>query len=145
LLLGQLFVNTTTKLTAEHGNASLKSYPLLRLAHSCREVPGDALDVLEKVILLLRLGADITVVDEECNNILHCTLKASIFQEIEGKETEAKAWMRASCDCHRCNASFREPRQLLTAAIAAGADIYALNENGDTPTMAAEQSGREAE
>jgi hypothetical protein len=145
LLLGQLFVNTTTKLRAEHGNASLKSYPLLRLAHYCREPPGDALDVLEKVILLLRLGADITVVDEECNNILHCTLKASIYQEIEGKETEAKAWMRASCDCHRCNASFREPRKLLTAAIAAGADIYALNKNGDTPTMAAEQSDREAE
>jgi hypothetical protein len=94
---------------------------------------------------LLRLTADITVVNEECNNVLHCTLKARVFEDIEGKEAQAKAWMVAACDCDRCNASFREPRQLLTAAIAAGADIYAFNQNGDTPTMVAERCDREAE
>jgi hypothetical protein len=69
----------------------------------------------------------------------------AVAPEIKGKETQAKAWMVATCDCDRCNASFREPRQLLTAAIAAGADIYAFNEFGDTPTMNAEVFGREAE
>jgi hypothetical protein len=145
LLLGQPFVNANTKVTADLYSASLTSYPLLRLADCCRKGPESALDVLEKTILLLRLTADITVVDEECNNILHCALKARVYEDIEGKETQANAWMVAACDCDRCNAPFREPRQLLTAAIAAGADIYAFNENGDTPSMAAEQCGREVE
>ena len=144
MLLGQPFVNANTKILAED------SYPLLGLANYCRSI-GCAVDVLEKTILLLRSTADIAVVDEECNNILHCVLKARVFDGMEAiswmedKETHAKAWMVATCDCDRCNASFREPRQLLTAAIAAGADIYAFDENGNTPTMAAEQYGREEE
>jgi hypothetical protein len=145
LLLGQPFANANTKVSAQDWSTCLTSYPLLRLAGCCREPPTFALDILEKAILLLRLTADITVVDEECNNVLHCALKARVFHEIEGREAQAKAWMVAACDCDRCNASFREPRQLLTAAIAAGADIYAFNQNGDTPTMAAEQCDREAE
>jgi hypothetical protein len=84
-------------------------------------------------------------VNAERNNILHCALNARAHTTIQGREALAKAWMVAVCDCDRCNASFGEPKQLLTAAIAAGADIYAFNENGVTPTMAAEQCGRDAE
>jgi hypothetical protein len=124
---------------------SLTSYPLLLLADNCREAPGWIVDALEKVLLLLRFGADVTVVNAERNNILHCALNARAHTTIQGREALAKAWMVAVCDCDRCNASFREPKQLLTAAIAAGADIYAFNGNGVTPTMAAEQCGREAE
>ena len=66
------------------------SYPLLLLAHYCRASPWLALDVLEKLILLLRLGADITVVDEECNNILHCALEATVHQEDRRQRDEGK-------------------------------------------------------
>ncbi|KAE9380967.1 hypothetical protein N431DRAFT_433144 [Stipitochalara longipes BDJ] len=145
LLLGQPFINTSTKLIAEFESKSFISYPLIRLAEYSRKLPMLMIDILEKAILLLRLNADITVVDEDCNNILHCALMAKVGPKMEGKETQAKEWMEARCDCDRCNASFREPRQLLTAAIAAGADIYAFNEDGATPTLAAEQFGREAE
>jgi hypothetical protein len=145
MLLGQPFVNAGTKVSADFWSASLTSYPLLRLAGVCRAPPQVALDVLDKAILLLRLNADITVVDGGCDNILHCVLSSEHFKQVRGNETQAKAWMVATCDCDRCNSSFREPRELLTVSITAGADIYAFNGDGKTPTMVANFSGHEVE
>jgi hypothetical protein len=145
LLLGQPFINVNTKVTAKF-NTATTSFPLLKLADFCRTDVSCALDVLEKAILLILLHADITCVDERGNNVLHCVLQASFSRDcLTDKEMQAEAWMVAACDCDRCNALFRQPRQLLKAAIAAGANIYAINGNGNTPTMAAEANDRDEE
>jgi len=146
LLLGQPFINanTITKFPT-YSNLHYKSYPLLSLGDSCREPPTMAIDVLEKAILLLRSHADITHVDGRGDNVLHCVLKAVRNDHLRGREMQVEALMAAACDCDRCNASFREPKQLLKVAIAAGANIYGINEDGYTPTMVAEMWDLEEE
>jgi hypothetical protein len=48
-----------------------------------------------------------------------------------------EALIVAACDYDQYNTYFWQPRQLLKAAIAAGANIYAINKVGNTPTIAA--------
>ena len=151
LLLGQPFINANTSVKPPFDSSS---HPLLLLADVCRGSLVYAIDVLEKAILLLRSHADITCIDGSGNNFLHCVLEASWVQfgsikieavEAAEKEAKARAWMVDRCDCDRCNASFQEPKHLLKAAIAAGANIYLINDNGKTPTMVAEVRGRNEE
>jgi hypothetical protein len=119
--------------------------PLFYLAKTCRYPFSVTFEVIEKAILLLRFGADITYLDEQTNNILHCILQATPDDRLIGRETQAETLMTAICNCGRCNAKFWNPRQLLEAAVSKGANIYAINEFGKTPTMIAEKYNRDKE
>jgi hypothetical protein len=139
LLFGWPFIESSTKIY------NWQKSSLLRLAGHCRYPFIFDFEILEKEMLLLQLGADITFLDEENNNVLHHILKADPDNYIEGKERQAETLMMNICHCNRCNARFREPRQFLKAAITKDADIYAINDDGKTPTWMAEEYNHEEE
>lgn len=118
---------------------------LFLLADNCRYPSEVEFEIIQKALLLLRFGADITRLDEERKNILHRILESDADDRFKGKETLAKTLMMTICNCDRCNARFQEPRQFLEAAISKGANIYTIDGYGDTPTMTAKEDGRDKE
>lgn len=109
-----------------HGEANVS--PLLVLASNSGYSDSDYVHILEKAIVLLKWGMDVSCRDVNGNTVLHRFLSCN-------RRYWAKLGLRP----------FLEPRQLLKVLIAAGADIYALNNAGRSASRTARNFGRETE
>ncbi len=90
--------------------------------------------MVEKAILLLNRKVDITCRDEFGNTVLHTLLKSErCYRRVH---TTHKSWW---------GPLFEAPKDLLMVFITAGADVYATNDDGETPSMIAAIYGREDE
>jgi hypothetical protein len=110
------------------------------LAHICGYDFGSTIDVVDKAILLLNRKADISCREENGDTVLHTLLKCRRLYERESK-TEARRYGRLQI----WRLSFKAAKDLLMVFITAGADVYATNNDGETPSMAASEYGREDE
>lgn len=96
---------------------------------------------VDKEILLLERGADISGIDNNGDTVLHHTLKSERWHE-ERPETRTLSF---HADRPRFNLSLKAPKDLLQDYITAGADIYACNDDNESPAMIAHDYGREEE
>jgi len=117
-----------------------KRYPLHLLAEQCGYgLNFESVDIVEKAILLLKHGANISYPDYE-GSVLHTTIGCVRYHQY-GSKRQARSVDRTG----RWARSFHEPKEFLMACIAAGADVYAINHEGLTPSMYARLFGRETE
>lgn len=110
------------------------------LVYDCGYVFGETIDVVDKAILLLNRKADISCRDENGDTVLYTLLKCERRYESQSK-IEA-------CRCGRLqiwDLSFKALKDLLMVFITAGADVYATNDDGETPFIVASKYGRENE
>lgn len=105
-----------------------KCSPLIILASSPGYTFWDYFHILEKAIILIRWGVDVSCTDVNGNTVLHRILCC-----------------RRSYYDHHGLRPFLEPGELLKVFIAAGADIYALNNTGRSASRIARNFGREKE
>lgn len=110
------------------------------LAYEAGYIFGETMDVVDKAILLLNRKADISCRDKNGDTVLHTLLKCQRRHERESK-AEARRYGRLQT----WELSFMAPKDLLMVFIAAGANIYATNDDGETPFMVASKYGRENE
>jgi hypothetical protein len=104
--------------------------PLLFLASISDYGTYDVMMVLEKAILLLNWGLDISCHDCLGNTVLHRVLDyRRRIPTYEGQGIRP----------------YKEPGELLKVFIAAGADVYALNSAGRSASRNARNYGREEE
>ncbi len=105
-----------------------KCSPLMILASQCGYRLGNTFQTLEKAIILLKWGVKISCRDLDGNTVLHrvlcCDRRYTKFHGLR---------------------PFLEPGELLKVFIAAGADIYALNNAGRSASRTARNFGREKE
>jgi hypothetical protein len=103
---------------------------------------GEAIDIVEKAILLLQRGADISCRDNDGDTVLHTLLACDRYHErISESEALKRNFMGLTLKSWRL--SITEPLELLKAFITAGADVYATNDKGETPSLFAWDYGRE--
>ena len=117
-----------------------KCSALTALAKRCGYFAGEAMDVVDKAILLLNRKANISCRDENGNTVLHTALRSLRLHDFVSKhragyQRRTQAW----------DLSFTAPRDLLAVFITAGADVYTTNNAGKTPSMVAWEYGREGE
>lgn len=114
-----------------HGNGPLsredKCSPLIYLAGISEYLCMDITHVLEKAIILLKWGVEISCQDSEGNTVLHRVLCCFRKYRMYNRRPE------------------KEPGELLKVFIAAGADVYALNKAGCSASRTARNFGREKE
>lgn len=103
--------------------------PLLFLASISDYSTSGVVMVLEKAILLLNWGVDISCCDRLGNTVLHRILDNRCLR------AEGRHGIRP----------YKEPGELLKVFIAAGADVYALNNAGRSASRTAANYGREEE
>jgi hypothetical protein len=96
--------------------------------------------VVEKAILLLNRGADILARDDKGDTLLHIVLRCERLYENFSKKRG-----RNSDILWAWRLSRKSPKDLLMVFITAGADVYASNTEGETPSMVAFDYGRENE
>jgi hypothetical protein len=96
--------------------------------------------VVDKAILLLNRKADISCRDENGDTVLHTLFKSGRLHE-----RMSKIQARRLGDLQTWDLSFKAPKDLLMVFITAGADVYATNDDGETPSMVALEYGREDE
>jgi hypothetical protein len=108
--------------------------PLIYLADICGYFFGEVIQTVDKAILLLKRKADISCRDHNGNTVLHTLLECPRPYEDSRLLPEDRFYL-----------SLTEPKQLLMAFITAGADVYAINNRGETPSMIAWDFGREDE
>ena len=114
--------------------------PLLELADYCGLSFGDAIHIIDKAILLLNRNVDISCRDSNGDTVLHKVLRCERLHEQESY-AEAVKWGRQL----RWTLSLKEPQELLMVFITAGADVYATNDEGETPFIVASTYGRDEE
>jgi hypothetical protein len=102
--------------------------PLLALAGYSGYHYGCSLHVLEKAIVLLKWGLEISSLDSLGNTVLHRVLCCT-------RIATGRRGLRP----------YEEPGELLKVFIAAGADVYALNNAGCSASRTARNYGREKE
>ena len=105
-----------------------ESYPLLELAVSFSGIFGDSMDLANKFALLLTRGADANQKDSTGRNCLHYALRLH-------SRSRSSTWSEFKTEI------LDELKDILMLAITAGADIYAMAEDGDTPHLTARQMG----
>lgn len=96
--------------------------------------------MVDKAILLLNRKADISCRDENGDTVLHTLFKSGRLHE-----RMSKIQARRLGDLQTWDLSFKAPKDLLMVFITAGADVYATNDDGETPSMVALEYGREDE
>ena len=128
LNLGGPFVSPNTEVFDQSGNAQSA---LSLLARMCGYVSPISIHIVDKAIFLLKRKADIACRDSHGDTILHTLL--SCYRE------HIPAFARSFF------LGLTEPRQLLTVFLSAGADVYAVNQKGETPSSVAKQYGPEDE
>jgi hypothetical protein len=99
----------------------------------------DVIDVVDKAILLLNRKANISCRDASGDTVLHTLLKCERYYERMSKITARR---HSGLHLHHWRMSFKVPKDLLKVFISAGADVYATNDNGQTPSMVASEYGR---
>lgn len=109
--------------------------PLMFLAEICGSVFWPTMEVLEKALFLLSRHANVSVRNCLGDTVLHAILNAKRYQE-----RQWRCGYLSKSD--RSESILKGPKALLTACVAAGADIYAVNENGETPSMIAAHYNR---
>ncbi|CZR63154.1 uncharacterized protein PAC_13051 [Phialocephala subalpina] len=120
---------------------NIQCTPLTFLAIACGYNVSDTMDVLDKAILLLKRGADISCRDGNGDTVLHTLLKSERWHERVSKTEPCKFCFVIE----QLRRSMKEPPELLKAFISAGADVYATNNEGQTPTALAWIYGRDEE
>jgi hypothetical protein len=133
---GEPFININDTYEIPEGKWSA----LTLLAYTCGYDAGFEVDIVDKGILLLNRKADISYRDENGDTVLHTLLKCERLYERLSR-TKARRSGRLRC----WDLSFKEPKDLLMVFITAGADVYATNDTGQTPSMVALEYGREDE
>ena len=113
------------------------SPPLLLLAEACGLIDSDTFHIVDKAILLLNRKANISCRNYHGNTVLHTILNCPRLHEIFSYK-KAKALRSRS----RWILSHKQPLDLLIVFITAGADVYALNKNGETPSKVAYSNRR---
>ncbi len=108
--------------------------PLICLASLCGLCLGGSIQTVDKAILLLQRKADILYRDYNDDTVLHRLLETSRYREMFRPLTWNQFYW-----------SLAELEQLLMVFIIAGADVYAFNNRGETPSMIARKYGREVE
>jgi len=132
---GEPFINSRSIVKDYQGNLCS---PLILLAVDCGYWFGQTIHIVEKAILLLKWRVDISCRLPDGDTVLHTILKCDRFHERLPRK-------QRRLDADRCRLSRTEPRELLIAFITAGADVYARNEAGHTPSITARACGREKE
>jgi hypothetical protein len=127
--LGEPFISPT--MTFQHGRRY--DYPLARLADFCGSEVKFNSETVEKAILLLKWKSNISYHDNFGNTLLHLLLRCE--QVDQNKDWEFNKL--------ELNHSLRTQRELLIVFITAGADVYAINHYGETPSILARTYGRE--
>jgi len=123
----------------QHG--ILKGYSALHiLAKQSGYNDFGCIDVVDKAILLLNRNARISCRDDEGNTVLHTVLKTKRFHE-----RRCKSHSRSHGNLFTWYTSVEAPKDILRVFLTAGADIHAINNAGETPSMIATKYGREAE
>jgi len=114
--------------------------PLSLLAKACGYFVSNYFQVATKAILLLQRGADVKYRYQNGDTLLHTLLKIRRYHQ-------DVAYITAECnsDLRQRKLSIRQPKLLLVAFIVAGADVYAINNKGLTPSAIATIYGRERE
>jgi hypothetical protein len=136
--LGQQFICPKESFEVLDGK---KRYPLHLLAEQCGYgLIFESVDITEKAILLLESGANVSYSDYDGCTVLHTILGCVRYHQHRSKRQarglgRVRQWTR----------SFHEPKAFLMAFIAAGGDVYAINDEGSTPSMHARWFGREKE
>ncbi|ERF72537.1 hypothetical protein EPUS_02818 [Endocarpon pusillum Z07020] len=123
--------------------------PLFQLARLCGYYFVAAFHIVDKAILLLKRKTNILGRLSNGDNVLHTLLKCQRYHEIEPRKPRGAVLFYEDRVMRLRENSFylsvTEPLQLLLAFITAGADIYTINNRGQTPTMVARKYGREHE
>lgn len=135
--LGLPFFNLNGEYESYFGE---KLSALMLLASDCGYFFGQAIDVVEKAILLVERKADISCRDSFGNTVLHTVLKSKRYFETTSKKTAEKMFWQ-----YHWTQSIRAPKELLMVFISAGADVYASNDLDETASMVASAYGREDE
>jgi ankyrin repeat protein len=118
-----------------------KRYSLHLLAEQCGYGHNfESVDIVEKAILLLKRGANISYPDFDGSTVLHTIIGCVRYHQY-GSKRQARSFGRI----RQWVRSFHEPKEFLMASIAAGANVYAINGEGLTPSMYARLFGREKE
>ena len=145
LKLGVPFVSPNMEILDDSGNARLA---LSYLAEICGYMTSDLIQIVDKAILLLKGNADITYRDAHGDTVLHTLLSCHRMHEERG----IMSLYSSQCGCGKRQTmageyflSLTEPRQLLIVFLSASADVYAVNQKGETPSSVAKQCGREDE
>jgi hypothetical protein len=115
-----------------------KRCALSLLAENCGYGPYlESIDIVEKAILLLKHGADISRPNFGGCTVLHTILGCDRRHEFSSA--------RRGCGSRQRVRSFYEPREFLIVSITAGANVYAIDDEGLTPSMSARMYHREME
>jgi len=130
--LGEPFISLNGIYKSFHGECSA----LTVLAHVCGYGSSFTIDVVDKAILLLNRKADISCRDENGDTVLHSLLKSKTLHERLSRTTVRR---------HRVWRLGDARMDLLMVFITAGADVYATNNDGKTPSMVASEYRRENE
>jgi hypothetical protein len=103
-----------------------ESIPALAvLARDCGLACGASFNILDKTILLLSRGANVSCRDSFGNTVLHLVISSDRLPKPKGRG--ATRWL----------VSLTQPFNLLVLFMTAGADVYATNDAGETPSMVA--------
>jgi hypothetical protein len=115
-----------------------KRYSLHLLAEQCGYgLLLESIDIVQKAILMLKLGADISRLDFDGCTILHTVLGCVRRHQISST--------RRGRDFRQRIRSLHEPKEFLIASITAGANVYAIDARGLTPSVYARMFQREME
>ncbi|RDL34706.1 uncharacterized protein BP5553_07834 [Venustampulla echinocandica] len=96
-----------------------------------------AIDIVDKAVLLLQRKADILCRDYNGDTVLHTAIIYNPLHEMMLKERAIQGGLS-----RERKACLTELKDLLIVFITAGADIYAVNDDGKTPSMVARDSER---
>lgn len=100
---------------------------MIVLASYCGYGYGATYQILEKAIILLKWGVEVSCKDSEGDTVLHKALNSDRERPMYHSRSK------------------NEPGELLKVFIAAGADIYALNNRGYSASRTARKYGRKRE
>jgi hypothetical protein len=115
--------------------------PLITLARSCAYSLVGIIHIVEKAILLLQRKADILCRDYNGDTVLHAVLKCKRLDE----DDERRRYLKHVGQSWKWCAALQASKDLLMVFITAGANLYATNDEGKTPSMVASDSHRENE
>lgn len=115
--------------------------PLITLARSCAYSLVGIIHIVEKAILLLQRKADILCRDYNGDTVLHAVLGCKRL----GEGDERRRYLKHVGQSWKWCAALQASKDLLMVFITAGANLYATNDEGKTPSMVASDSHRENE
>jgi hypothetical protein len=114
-------------------------------ADACGYECVDIMDIIAKAILFLDRKADIDCRADRGDTVLHIILQCNRLHERISKEQAQAAKKSCPNSLHQWFSSITAPKDLLMVFLSAGADVYATNNDNETPYMVAVLYGRENE